>query len=114
MRKVFLAAVCAAVMWAAPGQMQAAPFSFSWTDTVSETGLPGTSIGDSFTFTIVVDNGGTTTASQTWTGDDFVSASININGGSFTETSTDIAYSSGVFQTDAESAIIAVPVWLNT
>lgn len=105
MRKAFLAAVCAAAMWATPAEVQAAPFSFNWTDTVSG----GSFDGDSFTFTIVVDNGGTTTASQTWTADDFVSASINVNGGAFTGTLITSFGTGGVFQTDAGSAIIAVP-----
>lgn len=106
MRQAFLAAACAAVMWATPGQIQAAPFTFTWTDTVSG----GSFDGDPFTFTIVVDNGGATTVSQTWTSSDFVSASINVNGGAYIGIATSIGASpSGGFQTDAGSVIIAVP-----
>lgn len=110
MRKAFLAAACAAVMWATAGEAQAAPISFSWTDTVSGSSLPsGVSVGDSFTFTLVVDNGGATTVSQTWTSDDFVSASISLNGGAYIGTATANFGTGGAFQTDGGSAIIAVP-----
>jgi hypothetical protein len=89
---------------------QAVPVSFQWSDTVTGASLPaGVSAGDPFTFTIVVDNGGSTTVSQTWTGADFVSASIDVNSGAYMGSATTIDVLAGSFQTDAGSNIVAVP-----
>jgi PEP-CTERM motif len=95
------------------GVAQAAPITLAWSDTVSagSTLVTGVSIGDPFTFSIVVDNGGATTTSQTWTAADFVSASINVDAGAYTGMANNPvnSSSSGVFQTDAGGNVIAVP-----
>jgi hypothetical protein len=74
------------------------------------------SLGDSFTFSITVDNDGSTTASQTWTYDDFVSIKIDVNDGAYVGLSSDIAGgSTGTFATDGMSDVIAAPTsWLST
>jgi len=86
-----------------PTGLQAAPFTVSWDGTISEVqeaGSTGVSVGDPFTFSFTMDNGGTTALSQTWGLGDFVSASINVNTGLFvdTDTNTDHLFSAGYFQ----------------
>ena len=65
-----------------PLAAQAAPYNFTWTGTVSTTGdplPPGVATGDLFDFTFTVDNGAASSLLQTWTENDFVKATINVN-----------------------------------
>ena len=101
-----------------PTGLQAAPFTVSWDGTISqvdEAGSTGVSVGDPFTFTLTLDNGGTTALSQTWDGGDFVSAGISVNAGAFVDTSFDLVggmYSaSGVFATNALGELTSKGTW---
>lgn len=62
------------------------PYTLTFTSTVTTNGsLPaGVNVGDSFEIFLVVDNGGSTDISQTWSFADIVSVDFSINGGSYT------------------------------
>ena len=101
-----------------PTGLQAPPFTVSWDGTISgvdEAGSTGVSVGDPFTFTLTLDNGGSTALSQTWDGGDFVSAGISVNAGAFVDTSFDLVggmYSaSGVFATNALGELTSKGTW---
>jgi hypothetical protein len=53
---------------AATGSAQATEFDFQYKTTISSAGTPGIAAGDAFTLDLFVDNGGTSSAGQTWTG----------------------------------------------
>jgi hypothetical protein len=89
-----------------PGSALAAPFQFVYTDTVSAvTGsFPGISIGDTFTVTVVADNGSSSIESQQWLPGDIVSASLSIADGVYSASYTppgDCVLSGICFETDA-------------
>ena len=102
-----------------PTGLQATPFTVSWDGTISAVavaGSTGVSVGDPFTFTLTLDNGGTTAVSQTWDGGDFVSAGISVNAGSFVDTSFDLVGvgqygTTGVFATNALGELISKGNW---
>lgn len=48
----------------------AAPYSITYSGTMSASTLPGVSGGETYTVTLVMDNGGATAASQAWVGGD--------------------------------------------
>lgn len=114
MRVTTLQAICLGLALT-PCPAMAIPVTFSWSDTVTTTGdpvPPGVSLGDPFTFTFTVDNGGSSLLSQTWTLTDFVSATINVNSGAYVGTKLS-AGGGGSFQTDAAGNVIAVPGWFD-
>lgn len=90
----------------------AAPYTVSYADTVAATEGPYID-GGLFTISIVLDNGGATAASQTWTSADIVSITFNVNDAPNTITTvlspvvltTDV----GSFVTNALGALTAVP-----
>ena len=93
-----------------------APILFEWSDAVSSDSPPlppEVNDDDPFTFSIIVDNGGTGTISQTWTGTDFVSASIDVNSGVYTGVITGTGpgfyASSESFATDEMGNVISAP-----
>ena len=55
----------------------AAPFTVTYTDTISSTGIPGLS-GQPAVITIVMENGSATPASQTWTSADVTSITLTL------------------------------------
>ena len=66
MKKLAAAGASLAILTAAAPAM-GAPFAIQYETAVSNTGsLPNVSVGDKYTVTLVVDNGGTSAASQTW------------------------------------------------
>jgi hypothetical protein len=94
-----------------PFTVRADPFTFVWSDTLDSGGIlpAGVSEGDPVTFSITVDNGGSTAASQTWTSANFVSAAINVNNGTYTGQDFTITAATGSFETDGLSDITSVP-----
>lgn len=91
----------------------AAPFTVTYLDTVRP-GDPAPYIpGEEFNINIVLDNGGTSTANQTWTSADIVSITFSINNAPNTITTTFspvvLSSSSGSFTTDASGILTAVP-----
>jgi len=55
-----------AAMAVAAAAAHAAPFAISYTGQVFNSSLPGVADGEAYTVTLVLDNGGTSAASQTW------------------------------------------------
>ena len=74
-----------AAMMIAPGVASAVPFQFVFTDTIDAISgtFSGVSIDDTFTLTVVADNGGSAAASQQWFDDDVLSASLSVAGGTY-------------------------------
>ncbi|WP_457423149.1 PEP-CTERM sorting domain-containing protein [Roseateles sp. P5_E7] len=109
----FLCCAAALALQAVPAQ--AAPVALTWTTTVnSGTTVPGAVVGESFTTTIVVDNGGTSTASQTWA--DFTFVSFRQQGASgwwFESTQINLPGSTGSFTTNALGVVLTAGSWLD-
>lgn len=61
--------------------INAAPFSFQFSETVMDSSLLGVSSGDNFVITVTVDNGGISNQNQEWTSADLVSVAFDINDG---------------------------------
>jgi hypothetical protein len=80
MRQGCIRLLILAFMVITPGAASATPFQFVWTGTIqSVTGtLPGVSVGDTATLTVIADNGGSSTVSQEWFVDDVVSANLAV------------------------------------
>ena len=94
------------------GAAEAAPVSLTWNTTSSGIygGWPGT-VGEAVTVTFVVDNGGTSTLSQSWASTDFVSYAVTgASGWSFSSTAAPNTVS-GAFSTDALGAVTGAGNW---
>ena len=107
----------AALAWGASATPAlASPFSYQFASTIAASAsiLPaGLSVGDSAVITVVLDNGGTSTISQTWTAANLQSVTFNFNNGGLLTTffspfggglSSDI----GDFVTDATGTLLSV------
>ena len=96
---------------------QAAPFSFTFSGTVTSVGPGLTGIvtdGDAVSVVVIMDNGGTDTASQNWAVTDTVSATLNA--GSYTATWTNDFFTNLFatgFDTDALGNL-TLTQWLGT
>ncbi len=100
-------------------QVNAAPYYMTFTSTAdnSQFGAPyvdNVMAGDSVVVTVVVDNGGSSSLSQTWQASDVVSVTFNFGGGAhittFDPNGTDgLDSTTGTFTTDASGALTAVP-----
>jgi len=82
MRRLALAAAVALPFLAT--QADAAPFQFTFTTTITSSGVPGLNSGDQVTLNVIADNGGTSILSQSWNVVDLVSASLS--GGTYVAT----------------------------
>ena len=92
----------------------AAPFTVTYTDTVlASSTIPPYNTGEAFTISIVLDNGGTSVASQTWTSADITSITFTINDAPDTITTVfspiSLTTSTGSFVTNAAGVLTAVP-----
>ena len=96
----------------------AAPYTVTYVDVLGNNGggvtsSPPYNLGEAFTISIVLDNGGTTTASQTWTSADIVSITFSMNDAPNTITTVFapvvLATNAGSFVTDAAGVLTAVP-----
>lgn len=92
----------------------AEPFTVTYSDTISS-GTSEFNVGETFTVAVVLDNGGTTAASQTWTLADVESITFSLNDAPNTITTVfsqaAINTGSGTFTTDATGALTAVPIY---
>lgn len=61
--------------------LQATPFSFQYTDTISSTSIGGLAAGDPVKITVTLDNGGSSIISQAWAASDLVSITWDFNSG---------------------------------
>ena len=73
----------AALAWGASATPAlASPFSYQFASTISGfSSMPGLTAGQSAIITVVLDNGGTSTISQTWTAAQLQSVTWNFNNG---------------------------------
>jgi hypothetical protein len=86
-------ALFAAILLTASTAANAGPYAFTYTDTVSNGPggyVPGASVGDTVTITLVLDNGNNSLINQTWTYSNLVSINFKVNSWSAT-----IDYTSG-------------------
>jgi hypothetical protein len=93
----------------------AAPFSVTWTDTIGAGSEAPYIVGQSLSVTYVLDNGGTSTISQTWNAADVVSVTFELNNGAITTVfdpngGGGFDLTLGNFATDSTGALISVPV----
>ena len=104
---------CAAALALHAVPAQAAPVALTWVTTVrAATTVPGAVIGESYKTTIVVDNGGTSTASQTWADFTFVSFRQEGASGWWLESAViSLPGSGGTFRTDALGNVLAAGNW---
>jgi MYXO-CTERM domain-containing protein len=115
-RHLLLPTLVLGLAWATPSA-QAAVVRLSWNTTVPSLGGPLSSYlarGEAWTLTLLVDNGGTTLNSQTWTAANFVGIEgLSADGDTFYSAAApnDV---SGNFQTDAAGVVIAVPARWNS
>ena len=79
-----------AALLVVPGQALATPFQFVYTDTIDSIAgsFPGISAGDTFTLTVVANNGSSSAASQQWLPGDIVSALLSVEGGAYSASYT--------------------------
>jgi hypothetical protein len=102
-----------AALLVVPGQALAVPFQFVYTDTIDSIGgsFAGISAGDTFTLTVVANNGSSSAASQQWLAGDIVSASLSVAGGAYSASYTPpgvCPLSGGIcFETDANGDLTA-------
>lgn len=73
-------AVRALCLLAAAASIQADPFATTYTGTIGSAGIPGVASGQGYAVTLVFDNGGSTAASQQWTGAHLTCAIWRMNG----------------------------------
>jgi len=95
------------------GTANANLIELSWTTTASflTSGIPGVD-GEEITTILTVDNGGTSTISQSWTADDFVSYRMEGFSGWWIE-SDFISSGSGSFSTDDQGNVITAGSWIS-
>ena len=96
----------------------AEPYTVTYTDTIEADDGPFIG-GEAFTISIVLDNGGSTTASQTWTSTDIVSITFNVNDdpGTITTVLSPVVLTTdnGSFVTDAGGVLTTAPIeWNDT
>ena len=89
------------------------PFTVTFSDTLSaRSDTPPFNVGEAITISIVLDNGGTTAASQTWTSADVVSITFSMNDAPNTITTVfspaGMNVATGDFVTDASGVLTAV------
>ncbi|MCA9270309.1 MAG: hypothetical protein KDA41_17630, partial [Planctomycetales bacterium] len=121
-RMIFRNLAALGIVVAAASPLYADPFAFTWSGVVDASSVQpvGIAINDPFTITVIMDNGGASSASQSWTSADWVSTSINVNSGAYTGSLTDTGGGpfqfTGSFQTGAGSTVTAVPsaIWNST
>lgn len=92
----------------------AAPYTATFADTVGGgSDTPPFNPGEAFTISIVLDNGGSTAISQTWTSGDIVSITFTMNDAPNTISTTFspvvLSSASGSFVTDGTGTLTAVP-----
>ena len=98
----------------------ASPFTVSITDTQDSSNPPQFFNGEPISIAIVLDNGGTTPNSQTWTSTDVVSVTFIMNDAPNTVTTVfsgpgPFDENAGDFVTDADGKLTAVPTaWVDT
>ena len=91
----------------------AVPVALTFEGNLSSLQMPAPA-GERFTLTVTVDNGGTTTAAQTWTAADFLSFRLQGASGWWIEAlSIRTANSTGSFATDARGAVTSTGAWTN-
>ena len=92
----------------------AAPIQLQWTTTAQDfTGsIPGVN-GEEITTTFTVDNGGTSTLSQTWDVSDFLSYRIEGASGWWIESDFISVSSSNGFSTDALGSVVTAGTWFS-
>ena len=91
------------------GTSSASLIKFTYNSTVGAgTTTAGVAIGEALNYELVLDNGGSTTLSQTWSSVDFVSLDVTTSGGySFSSNGAD----SGSFTTDGAGNVVGLVNW---
>jgi PEP-CTERM motif len=113
MKQPLKSLLCIAALAALVGQAEASVVLLTWTTTVAaNTTVPGAVIGETYTTTIKVDNGGSSTLSQNWGATNFLSfRQDGASGWWFESADLDLGLSSGSFITDALGAVTAAGNW---
>ncbi len=111
MKSIFPTSILLACAFCA-SSLQAVPVSFQYNGIVG----PGSnysplSIGESFTWDLILDNGNASLTNQTWTDTDFVSLSLETAGGFTWFSSTAPNFAIGDFQTGAAGEVTSVGNW---
>jgi hypothetical protein len=103
----------AAVVGMAAAGVEATPVSLTWNTTVSAfSGSWPTTVGEAVAVTFVVDNGGSSSQSQTWNGTDLVSYTITgTSGWSFSSTTQPTTFDYVDFATDSSGAVTTAANW---
>ena len=83
---------------------QADPFKFTYTGTIAGASTPGVDGGDTYTLTVIADNGGSSALGQIWTYDDL--QGFTIQAGSYSASYSKAWESSVGFQTDASGNVV--------
>lgn len=106
-------ALAAAAVAVLASHSQAAVVTLTWvTTTAPGTSIPGSSVGETYTTTIRVDNGGSSILSQSWDEGDFLSFRQEGSSGWWIEsTEINLGFSSGAFSTDATGAVVTAGNW---
>ena len=104
----------AALAWGASATPAlASPFSYQFASTIAVSGIPGLTANQSAIITVVLDNGGTSTISQTWTAANLQSVTFNFNNGGLRTTFSSpfggaLSVNTGNFATNATGTLTSV------
>ncbi len=82
------------------------PFDLQFTGLLTSAGIPGTSVGETLTLDLTVNNGGTSTISQTFNYADFGGFTIHV--GTYSASYSKVWESSGPITTDAAGNVNSV------
>jgi hypothetical protein len=103
------AALLMAIGWC--GGAQAAPVELEFSGIVSDTTIPGVSVGNTITFDVFADNGGAGLDSQSWNQGNITSATIQA--GSYSATASGaLLGGSGGFSTDASGNLVTLDFFM--
>jgi hypothetical protein len=101
--KQSLAAVVVSVCLAISTAAGASVYDFTFTSTITSATTPIIAVGDTFTITLPLDNGGSTLVSQTWRGADAISG-FTIDAGAY-HASYSTLFPGLLFKTNASGAL---------
>lgn len=110
MSRPFVPLLAAALLAASATTASAAPYASTYADTIGATTFTNAAAGQAFSVTLVFDNGGSSTASQTWEASDLTCVIWTVNNAVYAQdlTATPVSSQMGSLSTDVNGAMWGV------